>query len=263
MINLDFSGLHQAKCKGADNPGTDKSDFELWSPHDDDRYGTHPNKCHMGQQITYVRRKQDSQCFNGEEFERVVRRVPCLCTENDYECDVNYIMRDGKCLPIKEDLKIWDSQIMHHAREDCELTGYYYKETGYRKIPSNQCYGGLKLEATKRACSSFIWLSGLFSVKGIVTLAIVGGILYYGWPIIEAIILVLPIPDPKGLIEQGKGLFGAIFGFINSFLTTQPRGGRPPDNQGYQSGINNAPSSYMEEDDDSDDDVGKPALGNS
>jgi len=109
MINLDFSGLHTRKCKGADAPGTDKSDFELWSPHDDDRYKAHPAKCHMGQQVTYVRRKQDSECYNGEEYERVVRRIPCLCSENDYECDVNYILKDGKCVAIKEELKIWDS----------------------------------------------------------------------------------------------------------------------------------------------------------
>lgn len=30
----------------------------------------------------------------------------------------------------------------------------------------------------------------------------------------------------------------------------------------YQSGLNNAPASFIEEDDDSDDDVGRPALGN-
>lgn len=53
--------------------------------------------------MTYVRRKQDSECFNGEDFERQVMRVPCLCTERDYECDVNFIQdSDGKCVPIKE-----------------------------------------------------------------------------------------------------------------------------------------------------------------
>jgi len=44
-------------------------------------------------------------------------------------------------------------------------------------------------------------------------------------------------------------------------LTTQPRG-QPPAHSNYQSGLNNAPASFIEEDDDSDDDVGKPALGN-
>ena len=34
------------------------------------------------------------------------------------------------------------------------------------------------------------------------------------------------------------------------------------DHSSYQSGLNNAPASFGEEDDDSDEDVGKPALGN-
>jgi len=48
MITLDFSGLHEPACKGVDNPGTDASDFELWSPHDDGRHGSN-NKCFLGQ----------------------------------------------------------------------------------------------------------------------------------------------------------------------------------------------------------------------
>ena len=47
MVTLDFSGLHEPKCKGADKPGKDESDFELWSPHDDGRHGSN-NKCFLG-----------------------------------------------------------------------------------------------------------------------------------------------------------------------------------------------------------------------
>ena len=48
MITLDFSGLQEPKCKGVDNPGTESSDFELWSPHDDGRHGS-ADKCFLGQ----------------------------------------------------------------------------------------------------------------------------------------------------------------------------------------------------------------------
>merc|ERR1712070_1084278 len=260
MITLDFSGLHEPKCTGVDSPGAEKSDFELWSPHDDDRHTNHPNKCYLGQQVTYVRRKQDSECFNGEDFERQVMRVPCLCTEKDYECDVNYIQdNDGKCQPIKE--KVQDAQIMHVDAEDCAETGFHFTTTGYRKIPGNKCYGGLKLEPVKRACSHFVWFTTLLSFKTIVTTAVVLAVLYYGWPIIEALILVLPVPDPKELLEKIKGVIAPVTGIINSFLTTQPRGQPIDSSSSYQSGLNNAPASFIEEDDDSDDDVGKPALG--
>jgi hypothetical protein len=97
MITLDFAGLHEPKCKGVDKPGADDSDFELWSPHDDGRHGSN-DKCFLGQQVTYIRRKQESECFNGEDFERQTMRVPCTCTDADYECDMNYVRnKGGKC----------------------------------------------------------------------------------------------------------------------------------------------------------------------
>jgi hypothetical protein len=39
-------------------------------------------------------------------------------------------------------------------------------------------------------------------------LALIGACFYYGWPIIEAVILVLPIPDPKDQIEKVKSAAG-------------------------------------------------------
>jgi len=111
MITLDFSALHEPRCKGADKPGNDDSDFELWSPHDDGRHGSN-NKCFLGQQVTYVRRKQDVECFNGEDLERQTMRVPCLCTDADYECDINYISnKAGKCDHIADPLNKFGQQI--------------------------------------------------------------------------------------------------------------------------------------------------------
>jgi len=84
MISIDFAALHERTCSGADNPGKDNSDFEFWSPHDDGRHeagaisrsiNAVPSQydgrpCFLGKKITYVRRKQDSECYNGEDFER-------------------------------------------------------------------------------------------------------------------------------------------------------------------------------------------------
>ena len=71
MIYADFARLHEQSCKGVDKAGETDSDFELWTPYD----GRHGNtKCFLGQTVTYVRRKPDKQCFNGENFETVIRR---------------------------------------------------------------------------------------------------------------------------------------------------------------------------------------------
>ena len=45
LTYVDFSQLHEPQCKGADNPGTTDSDYELWTPHDG-RFGD--NKCFLG-----------------------------------------------------------------------------------------------------------------------------------------------------------------------------------------------------------------------
>ena len=143
MITLDFSGMHEPRCKGVDNPEKPNSDFELWSPHDDGRHGSN-NKCFLGQQVTYVRRKQDSECFNGEDFERQTRRVPCLCTEADYECDMNYVRNKlSQCEPLKDLIAKNQEKTNSEREEDCALEGFYSVTQGYRRIPGNKCYGGV------------------------------------------------------------------------------------------------------------------------
>lgn len=50
-------------------------------------------------------------------------------------------------------------------------------------------------------------------------IAIVVATLYYGWPIIEAVILVLPIPDPKDQIEKVKSVAGSAADFVSSSIS--------------------------------------------
>jgi hypothetical protein len=38
-------------------------------------------------------------------------------------------------------------------------------------------------------------------------LILLGAVFYFGWPIIEAILIALPIPDPKDITEKFSGLF--------------------------------------------------------
>jgi hypothetical protein len=45
-------------------------------------------------------------------------------------------------------------------------------------------------------------------------IALVCACLYYGWPIIEAVILVLPIPDPKDQIEKVKSVASSAADFV-------------------------------------------------
>jgi len=94
LTYTDFSSLHTRQCKGVENAGAESSDFELWTPYDG-RHGE-DNKCFLGQQVTYTRRKQSALCYNGEDYEAVIQRTPCQCNDMDYECDFGFFRTDGK-----------------------------------------------------------------------------------------------------------------------------------------------------------------------
>lgn len=50
------------------------------------------------------------------------------------------------------------------------------------------------------------YVTSIVSAKSLFLTALVAVCLYYGWPIVEAIILILPIPDPKGAVDGMRSL---------------------------------------------------------
>ena len=74
------------------------------------------------------------------------------------------------------------------------------------------CYGGVKLDPIRKPCNTFTFFSSIINSTTIVLAGLLGACLYYGWPIIEAVILVLPIPDPKDTVEKVKGFAGVAAG---------------------------------------------------
>jgi len=62
------------------------------------------------------------------------------------------------------------------------------------------CFGGVKMDPTRHPCNAVSWISSIISIKTIGVVILIFGGLYYGWPLIEAILLILPIPDPKDSI---------------------------------------------------------------
>jgi len=253
MITLDFAGLQTERCKGVDNAGKEGSDYELWSPHDDGRHGSN-KECFLGHQVTYIRRKQMSECFNGEDLERQTMRVPCAYTIADYQCDMDFYMtKAGKCEKLKDSKAKGDSI----EDKDCSLTGFYFESKGYRKIPGNYCQGGLQMDPVKRYCSRYGQATNLIAPKQLVMGAILIAAMYYGWPIIEAIILILPIPDPKGSVDAIKNVGNTGIDIVSGVLTSSSsQRAQSQSHQGYGQNLEAAPDAFME-DDDSGDDVGK------
>lgn len=268
MVALDFSGLHEKRCKGYDAPDTADSDYEKWYPHADGRHKA-PNDCFLGRQFEYTRRKQHSECFNGEDFEGVIIAKSCPCTEADYECDVGWEMDQNEfCVkkfhPYSEEQK----------KRDCEVFGEWYETQGYRLIPGDRCVGGLQVAPKKRGCGVVSSISNsLFApfkasesksvaseapaapsapsndaglgepsggssepsnTKNLVWAAIAVAVLYYGWPIIEAVILILPIPNAPGVIDSIKAVGNTAQEVVGSVMksdTKRRNGGGSSDYQ--------------------------------
>jgi hypothetical protein len=159
--------LHEPQCKNPDEPDSSTSDYELWSPND----GRSGSKCLMGHVLTFVRKKRENECYNGEKFERELFVEDCVCTAHDYECDLNYY-RDTKsnvCAQVEGELLTFDT---------CEDSDTYEIPTGYRRVSGNTCIGGvsseldpLVLDCSSTSFSAVLYYTGL--------LAIISGFCYF------------------------------------------------------------------------------------
>ncbi|KAI8814666.1 hypothetical protein BJ742DRAFT_184196 [Cladochytrium replicatum] len=138
VSSVDFATIFERECKS--DSSASKSDFENWEMNSD--------RCFLGKEISWSRRKQDSQCFVGE-FKDLDQTVKvCPCTEQDYSCDVHFFRNDkGQCeLYGKDPLE----------PKNCAEGKTFEGSSGYRKIGLSQCQGGKDLTKDKptRVCGS-------------------------------------------------------------------------------------------------------------
>ncbi|TFK37398.1 vacuolar protein sorting/targeting protein 10 [Crucibulum laeve] len=134
IVYLDFSKTRKRKC-------TD-SDFEKWY--------VRPAKteCLMGHKQWYSRRKSDADCYVGEKYKDPVEHEDdCECTDEDYECDYNFVRNGKECIAVGPE---------PIPAGVCTGTPdqTYEGSSGYRKIPGNTCKGGVtKDEKIEKPCS--------------------------------------------------------------------------------------------------------------
>lgn len=206
---------------------------------------------------TFVRRKQDSACYNGEEHETVTHVEPCVCTDFDFECDIGYFRTDsGDC--VEADFKFTEEQkasiLLERQNDQCLEYGYYEVTQGYRKIPGNICTGGIDLTPYRYHCNMGGYFKGIFTFKGMFIITILSAFCYLGWPIIEAILLLTPIPDPSDLKNKAGGYLNKGIEFVKGIPTMLQGDGSS--RQAYQSGFD-APDGMEDEEDDDEEDIGK------
>ncbi|KAL0257292.1 vacuolar protein sorting/targeting protein PEP1 [Diplodia seriata] len=133
IYTLDFAGLHERKCKD--------DDFELW--HARKTEDGKPS-CIMGRKQSFRRRKPDADCFILDEFvDPEPKWETCKCTKEDYECDFNFVRKDGECVPA--------GPIPVPKGQCKEGDKHFEGSSGWRLIPGNKCDkdGGVVLDKPK------------------------------------------------------------------------------------------------------------------
>ncbi|KAL1960691.1 hypothetical protein VTO42DRAFT_6521 [Malbranchea cinnamomea] len=133
LMRVDFSDMDKRKCG--------KDDFERWPARLNEK--GEPD-CLMGHKQFYRRRKADADCFiKDTSFKDPVPELErCKCTEEDFECDYNFVRSDdGKsCVPAGK-ISVPEGQCKNPDDE-------YLGSSGFRLIPGNDCIrdGGVELD---------------------------------------------------------------------------------------------------------------------
>uniref|UniRef100_A0A0G4FQ72 VPS10 domain-containing protein n=1 Tax=Chromera velia CCMP2878 TaxID=1169474 RepID=A0A0G4FQ72_9ALVE len=129
LFHLDFAALGQPACKGIWAADSVSSDYENWTP----STSAKKDGCSLGRQVTYTRRKQTSECFNGQDFQRPVFKKNCECTEEDFECEFGFARKIGSTVCAPEDPNL--------TADTCTAGGFFYMDA-YRKVPGDTCEAG-------------------------------------------------------------------------------------------------------------------------
>lgn len=145
---LDFTKVFDRKCKL--EKGNKDGDFERWSARKNEKG---EDDCLMGHKQYYWRRKADAKCYVGHDYEDPEpESEQCSCEDHDFECDFNFVRENGgkddKCVPA-EGYKL-PLPVGACKKEGDKYTG----PSGYRKIPGNDCKGGItKDKEIERDCN--------------------------------------------------------------------------------------------------------------
>uniref|UniRef100_A0A669E5F8 VPS10 domain-containing receptor SorCS2 n=1 Tax=Oreochromis niloticus TaxID=8128 RepID=A0A669E5F8_ORENI len=121
LVKVDFRQSFPRQCT--------ESDYDSWQFTD--------QKCIMGQERTFRKRKDTAFCIKGKSYTSALTNKPCQCTEKDYSCDYGFErshMETDRCFA-----DFWYDP--DSPPEDCHLGQTYMSSTGYRKMISNSCEG--------------------------------------------------------------------------------------------------------------------------
>jgi len=194
VVGLDFSQVYNRTCKN--------DDYEEWTPRGDN------NECLLGRKVTYRRRKQTAKCFNAENVEHIVSSIPCPCTEEDWECDLDYERNSkGECVLVGEP--------QTYPPHNCPPGYSYNKTSGYRLVAGSYCQDGLQLwgegpfDCPDPAKSkSYGWIAAVV----LIPIGLALGLIVFACIAMRNETLREKLPFLKALAGTRIGYFGLRFG---------------------------------------------------
>ncbi|KZV85936.1 Oligoxyloglucan reducing end-specific cellobiohydrolase [Exidia glandulosa HHB12029] len=123
-ISLDFAPSRSRQCT--------QSDMETWRAR-----SMKGKECLMGHKQWYTRKKPDADCYVGGKFDDPVEHEDrCDCSDEDYECDYNYVRSGDNCVPMGPE------PIPPNSCDAEKHQEMYMGSSGWRLIPGNTCKPG-------------------------------------------------------------------------------------------------------------------------
>nr|XP_037851415.1 VPS10 domain-containing receptor SorCS2 [Chlorocebus sabaeus] len=132
LVKVDFQPSFSRQCG--------EEDYSSW-----DLSNLQGDRCIMGQQRSFRKRKSTSWCIKGRSFTSALTSRVCECRDSDFLCDYGF-----ECSPSSESntnkcsANFWFNPLS--PPDDCALGQTYTSSLGYRKVVSNVCEGGVDLQ---------------------------------------------------------------------------------------------------------------------
>ncbi|XP_011790837.1 PREDICTED: VPS10 domain-containing receptor SorCS2, partial [Colobus angolensis palliatus] len=132
LVKVDFRPSFSRQCG--------EEDYSSW-----DLSNLQGDRCIMGQQRSFRKRKSTSWCIKGRSFTSVLTSRVCECRDSDFLCDYGFERSpSSESNTNKCSANFWFNPLS--PPDDCALGQTYTSSLGYRKVVSNVCEGGVDLQ---------------------------------------------------------------------------------------------------------------------
>lgn len=176
LYHLDFDAVGLRTCKGLSAADMPESDYETWTPSD----GRSKDRCLLGRQVVYARRKQLANCLNNKNLEWPRAQKNCSCTEENFECSEEFHrgIESMECVPEHME----DFYKDENGRPGICAGKDFVSVDVYRKVSGDSCTGGWKPEALRLPCEA---------IKELATMDRKPHGKWFSWPLFTKMLVVV------------------------------------------------------------------------